>query len=217
MYHFACQQGNFISAKPQVSQQVFVYLLGLQRPLGVILVALTLMDKNPLDDSLVLGTQSTVEQTYIGDIGIGVHGVVEPCGPVAAVQFGRIVLLEEMLNTASSYGHVDDTHTDILWQALHQSTSKIITGTQSGIGTVERRIGCVPLVYLPCLAFVVARVGCLWHSCHHLEAATDSLVVACLGFGITHHVGLPKGKEYIEGGVRLTVELVVLHRIGGRT
>ena len=216
MYYLARQQRHLVGTQMQVAQQILIHLLGLHGPQGIVLVAFALMDENTLDDSLVLSTQGAVEQAYVRDVGIGMHRVLKPGGPPRASKFGRVVLLEEMLDAAATHSHVDDAHADVLGQALDECAAKVVARTQPRVPVVERWSGCVPLVLLACSTSVVACIGRLRYRRHHLEALAYSLIVAVLGLGIAHHIGLPEGEEYVEGGVGLTIELVVLHRVSGR-
>ena len=163
----------------------------------------------------MLGTQGTVEQTYVLDAVVFGHAADKPRGPSASGQFAGIILLEEMLDTASAHGYVDDAHLDVFGQSLHHRTSEVVTGTQSCVHAIQWRGGPVPFVFLSQAASVVACCGWLVNGRHHAEARTHALVVAILGLGIAHHIGLSEGQEDIERGVRLEVEVVCLELIAG--
>ena len=104
------------------------------------------------------------------------------------------LVLVELLDGASSDGHVDDTHGDGVGQVRHHRPSEIVCWRESRVLSAEWGIGGVPLPFLP------VHVGHV-HSCHHLETRIHVLPVLCLYGRIPFHIRLTEAEENVEVGI----------------
>ena len=186
------KQGHVGSTQAKVADQTIVNLFYLLGPVGLTVIALTLMEQDAFDNARLLGYTGHIDKPLIRVVVVGLEVVDEPALGVG-VHRSDIrcdLFLHEAFNLGATDSDVNDTHLDIPGQVLYHGTAKVVGHAETRTLTDNGRRGGVPLSHR---ALGIGEVD----ASQHLEARIDILVDG-LGRCVALHVRLAEAEVDIE-------------------
>ena len=186
------KQRNIFCLQIQIFQNIIIYGLYTVRPVGISIVGFTLMQKDALDDTLLLGNPGKLDESGIRITMILGCEILHPVWLL--LQVSLIGTLIEEVNASTTHRHGDGSHLDAIRQVIYHFSAKVIHRTQASAWSYLRWNGSIPLSFFPSSFFII-------HGIHSHESWIHSCSVDVFNGGIALHIRLSETEINLKIGV----------------
>ena len=189
------QQWNLGGCEAEIRQKILVDFFYFGTPGRVAVVCLSLMEKNPLDYTVLLRYARAFNQPFVRRIVVGGHESFVPVGFVGYAH--RIEVFVEMGDICAPDGYGNNADTYFVRKICHHCASEIVHGCETCALTHKGRHGLAPHTF-------GAGGRCEVYSRQQAEAPGNILPIDWLNGGIPFHIRLSKTEIDVKIGIGLS-------------